>query len=236
MALAAGRWDAALGHFQRAVDRASAAQLRFHAGLLDAAAAAGKPAEAVRAYARALSVFTEERVLGREARCLAPGDRYLLARMSRAAARHYPQETNPEGPKSAMARADRLSQPDPRGICASGGQVGQTSPEAAIVGFWTAWNDGGFPAAGRYLLPEVRRKGAVASPPEPLQPDRTPHVRVDRIYSLAGGGRRATVVYQVESAGGGQRGGGCATTVVQFTSEGWLLEALPILDRRPCSP
>ena len=158
MALAAGRWEAALGHFQHAVDRAPAAQLRFHAGLLDAAAAAGKPAEALRAYARALSLFTEERVLGREARCLAPGDRYLLARMSRVAAHLYPQDANPEVPRAVVARADRLSQPDPRGICASGGRVGQTSPEAAIVSFWTAWNDGGFPAAERYLLPRYGAK------------------------------------------------------------------------------
>jgi len=237
MALAAGRWEASLAHFQRAVDRAPATQLRFHSGLLDAAAAAGKPAEALRAYARALSLFTEERVLGREARCLAPGDRYLLARMSRVAAHLYPQDANPADPRAAVARADRLSQPDPRGICATGGPPGQTSPEIAIVSFWTAWTDGGFPAAERLLLPERRRTEAAGSPPsETPQPDKTRRVRVDRVYSLTGGGHRATVVYQVEREGSEQLAGRCATTAVRFTSDGWLLEALPVLGQHPCSP
>lgn len=236
MALTAGRWESAIAHFQRAIDRAPAAHLRFHAGLLDAAAAGGKTVLAVHAYARAISVFTDERVLGSEARCLAPADRYLLARMSRLAARLSPADVGAFDRGAALARAERLAQPDPRGICATGGRAGQTSPEDAVASFWRAWGEGGRARAERYLYSESR----------PNPPDRTPgafsegshggRFRVAWIYSLSGGPSQATVVYQVERKDGEESGGRCARTDTRFTPDGWFLMDLPVLDKSPCRP
>jgi putative inorganic carbon (HCO3(-)) transporter len=236
IALTAGRWETAMAHFQRAVDRAPAAHLRFHAGLLDAAAAGGKTAVAVQAYTRAVSLFTDERVLGSEARCLAPADRYLLARMSRLVARLSPADSGAFDRGAALARAARLAQPDPRGICATGGRAGQTSPEAAVASVWRAWSEGGQAAVARYLFSEPR-----PNPPDPTSgalPERSygGRFRVAWIYSLSGGPSQATVVYQVERVDGDDPGGRCARTDTRFTPDGWFLMGLPILDTGPCRP
>ena len=234
MALTAGRWETAIGHFQRAVDRAPAAHLRFHAGLLDAAAAGGKPAVAAHAYARATSLFTDERVLGSEARCLAPADRYLLARMSRLIVRVALADAAEVERTAALARAERLAQPDPRGICATGGRTGQTSPETAVASFWRAWSDGGRPAAERYLVSERRANAPDRPLPERSQGGR---IRVAWIYSLSGGPSQATVVYQVERLGGDvEPGGRCARADTRLTSDGWFLVDFPVLDKGPCRP
>jgi O-antigen ligase len=234
ISLAAGQWLAAMEHFRRAVDRAPAAHLRFHAGLLDASAAAGKTADAVHAYARAISLFTDERVLGSEARCLAPADRYLLARMSRLAARLSPPDTTEIDGAAARARAERLAQPDSRGICATGGREGQTSPEAAVVSFWRSWSEGGRAAAGRYLLSD-RRPNEPARMPGAF-PKNAPGglVRVAWIYSLSGGPRQAMLIYQVEQEGGAGSTRRCARSDTRFTPQGWLLRDFPVLDSDPC--
>jgi putative inorganic carbon (HCO3(-)) transporter len=234
MALAAGRWEAAATHFHRAVNRAPSAHLRSHAGLFDAAAGAGTPDQALHAYARAVALFTDERVLGSEARCLAPGDRYLLARMSRRAMHLLPQNTEAANRQAAMARADRLSQPDSRGICAVGGRPGQTSPEAAVVSFWRALGEGGRAAAEAYLVPERRRPETGGSHLESAQPQRSPGVRVAWIHSLSGGPHRATVVYQLEKEDTGNPEHRCGRTATRFTPEGWFLEDPPFVDRGPC--
>jgi putative inorganic carbon (hco3(-)) transporter len=236
MALAVGRPDMALSHFQRAVDAAPAAHLRFYAGVLDAAFAAGKTGEALHAYTRAAALFTNDRVLGREGRCLAPGDRYLLARMSRVAARLSASDGHLTGQQTALSRADLLSEPDTRGVCATRGRAGQTSPEAAVVGFWRAWSEAGLPAAERYLLPGQRPARGNGSLSDSPQSERARQVRVDWIHSLSGGEHRATVVYQLKSEGGDHPNGRCASTAARFTREGWFLESLPSLDNRPCSP
>lgn len=225
-----------MAHFQRAVDRAPAAHLRFHAGLLDAAAAGGEAGTAAHAYARAASLFTDERVMGSEARCLAPADRYLLARMSRQVARLSPADEASFDRGAALARAERLAQPDPRGICATGGRAGQTSPEAAVVSFWRAWGEGGRAAAERYLLSERRQTAADRTSGALAENSPAGRIRVAWIYSLSGGPSQATVVYQVERSDGDESEVRCARTDTRFTPDGWALMNLPVLDKGPCRP
>jgi len=236
IALTAGRWETAIAHFQRAVDRAPAAHLRFHAGLLDAAAAGGKAADAAHAYARAASLFTDERVMGSEARCLAPADRYLLARMSRLVARLSPADAASFDRDATLARAERLAQPDPRGICATGGRAGQTSPEAAVASFWRAWGEGGRAAAERYLLSGGRETAPDQVPGAFTESSQAGQIRVAWIFSLSGGPSQATVVYQVERKDGDGPGPRCARTDTRFTPDGWFLADLPVLDKGPCRP
>jgi len=63
---AAGRWDVAEGRFRSTVDQAPFSQLRFHAGLVEAADRAGRTAEARWSYEQAVGIFTPERVLSEE--------------------------------------------------------------------------------------------------------------------------------------------------------------------------
>jgi tetratricopeptide (TPR) repeat protein len=235
MALAAGRWRQAHLHFQSAVERGPASHLWFHGALLDAAAAMKDPTEAKRVYARAGSVFTDDRVLGGEARCLAPGDRYLLARMSRVFADLARRHGMSAEYKAAEARAGVLAQPDLRGICGRGGQPGQTSPEAVVASYWRAVSDAGWAAGERYLLPARRRGGNEASPPEAARSEGG-RFRLAWVYSLSGGERRAAVVHQTAAENGSPDGDACARAVAMFTPEGWYLEDAPRRDRVPCRP
>ncbi len=233
---AAGRWDVAEGRFRSTVDQAPFSQLRFHAGLVEAADRAGRTAEARWSYEQAVGIFTPERVLSEEARCLAPGDRYLLAHMSRIAARWYAESGDRPQEQVMADRAERLAQPDPRGICATHGPRGQTSPEATAESFWGALVEGGRPAATRFLVPELRRSpppgGADSWWGTGGQPRRA---RVAWIASLTGGERQVTLRYEVEmETFHGQQIARCAQTDFRFGAEGWLLEQAPIVEPASC--
>jgi O-antigen ligase len=227
MALAGGHWEAATVAYRYAVELAPAAHLPYHAGLVEAEASLGRSAESTHAYERAASLFTPERVLTTEARCLAPGDRYLLARMSRIAARLYDQGADPAGRQAATARATLLAQPDTRGICTITNRPGQTSPEAVIGSFWRGFAEGGWSRAETYLPHPTRRPdwGTWSQP-----------VRLAWIHSLLGGERSATVRYEVEIGEADARTFRCARTVTRFTREGWLLSESPSLEPGPCKP
>jgi Flp pilus assembly protein TadD len=227
MALAGGRWEVAQTAFQNAVQQAPAAHLSFHAGLVEALASLGKTAESIRAYEHAAAVFTPERVLTREARCLSPGDRYLLARMSRIAARLYERVSDLENQRVTAARATLLAQPDTRGICAVTDHPGQTSPEAVVESFWRAWTEEGWTRAERYVIPSGR--------PADVKDGRRP-IRVTSIHSLSGAERSATVRYELAIGEEDVRTYRCAQTATRLTHEGWSLIGFPSLGDGPCRP
>jgi hypothetical protein len=156
--------------------------------------------------------------------------------MSRLVARLAPENSAGVDKAAVLARAERLAQPDPRGICATGGRVGQTSPESAVVSFWRAWSEEGRPAAERYLLPERRWHASGQTASELSEGSRFQQIRVAWIYALNGGPSQATVVYQVERKEDDGPKNRCARTDTRFTSQGWLLVDLPILDSGPCRP
>lgn len=227
MALAGGHWGAATTAYRHAVELAPAAHLSYHAGLVEALASLGRSAESTHAYQHAASLFTPERVLTSEARCLAPGDRYLFARMSRVAARLYEQVSDPAGRQAATARAALLARPDTRGICAIMDRPGRTSPEAVIGSFWRGWTEGGWSRAETYLLDPTHRPdlGTGSQP-----------VRLAWIHSLSGGERSATVRYELEIGEADAHTIRCARTVTRFTREGWLLSESPSLEPGSCKP
>ncbi len=235
VAAAAGRWDAAQAWFRRAVDRAPAAQLRFHAGLVEASARGGKAAEARRWYERATAIFRPEQVLEREARCLAPGDRYLLARMSRVAAQSYAGAGDRQRQQALMDRAQELAQPDTRGICTFGGRAGQISPEEAAKGFWHALAEGGWPLAERFLVPglpgsrreDVHLSGEIK--------ERMRRARLVWVAALIGGERQVSLQSEVEfEVSDGRRILRCTRTDLRLVGDGWFLERIPFLQPEPC--
>lgn len=235
IAAAAGRWDVAEARFRRAVDEAPFSQLRFHAGLVEAASRTGRRAEARWSYERAAGIFSPERVLSEEARCLAPGDRYLLAHASRIAARLHMEFGDRAQEQAMLERARLLAQPDPRGICATQGPRGQTSPEVTAGSFWSALAEGGWPAATRYLVPELRHSPAQGAGVWWGIAERPRRAQVTRIASLSGGERQVGLRYEVDmELSGGHRIAGCARTDFRFSAEGWFLVHVPTLELESC--
>lgn len=237
IAMASGRWSVAEDRFRAAVDLAPSAQLRFHAALVEAAANAGRGAEARFRYDRAIAIFTEERVLNVEARCLMPGDRYLMARMSRIAAWAFGEVGDSSRQQRVLERARLLAQPDPRGICVTRGRPGQTSPEAAMDSFWRALADGGWPQAEQFLSPGLR----ASRPRDDLNPwqggDRPRRAHVAWIAALQGGEPQASLRFEVEfEIVPDSRVGRCAQADLRLIRDNWFIDKLPVLESTSCKP
>jgi tetratricopeptide (TPR) repeat protein len=236
-ALAVGDWEVAQARFRRAVDQAPFAQLRYHAGLVEAAVRAGRGADARPWYDQARAIFSPERVLGSDARCLAPGDRYLLARMSRIVALVDAEAGNPSRQQAAMDAARLLAQPDDRGICVTRGRPGQTSPEKAAESFWRALAEGGRPLAAQFLVPERR----------PLQPGEGSDG-----WGMRGRPLRADVAWIASMSRGEQQVSlrieleikipddlpitRCAQMDFRLILGNWFVDGLPVLEPLPCGP
>ncbi|HSB80570.1 MAG TPA: O-antigen ligase family protein [Candidatus Methylomirabilis sp.] len=237
IAAAEGRWGMALGFFQNAAERAPFAQLRFHASLVEAAALAGRGAEARLWYERAISIFTPERVLDGDARCLVPGDRYLLARMSRIASRLYAEAGDHLREQTAADHARLLARPDARGICVTSGQSDQASPESAVVSFWRALSDGGWARAERFLAPEIRTPGRSIGNGGKNEEGQPSGGRVAWIASLSGGESRANLRFEAEVwTPQSYRLTRCALTTLRLIGDSWFIERLPMLESNPCKP
>ncbi len=237
IASAAGRWDLAETYFHSAVDRGPYAHLRFRANLLDAVAHNGKAAEARWIYEQALGIFSPDRVLEREARCLAPGDRYLLARMSRRAARLYADIGDATREGGTAAWAETLAKPDLRGICGTPGRRGQTSPEASIQSFWRALSVDGWPRAEQFLDPSRRTTSHGHNGAGLRTIGNLERPRFLRIEGLAGGEREVRVRYEVGTeVSPGQVEPLCAKSDLRLLGDGWYLDGVPTLEGVPCHP
>lgn len=237
IAAASNRWGVAEDRFRKAVELSPSAQLRFHASLVEAAANAGRRGEARFYYERAIAIFTEERVLDPEARCLMPGDRYLLARMSRIVARTIGDADGPSRQQRIMDRARFLARPDPRGICSNRGRPGQTSPEAAVDSFWRAIADGGWPQAGKFFAPEVQwsRPGGDGSLWRGA--DHPQRAWVSWVAALQGGETRASLRFEVEIETAPNRAiSRCGRADLRLIKDNWYVERLPVMDPGPCQP
>ena len=232
--LAAGKPDAAAEQFLAAVERAPATQLRFHAGLVEALIQEKRSTEARWRYAQTLERFSPARVTADEARCLAPGDRYLLARLSRIIAPLYREAGLAALAEQTDAEGARLAVPDERGICTDQGRPANRSPELALIHFWRTVGDRERSAAGQ--SPSRKPDPALQGGPSQMGPGGTRTVRVARIEGLTGGEREVTVEYEAVFGEGEADGRRCATSVLQFTREGWVVAAPPRISSKPCAP
>lgn len=237
IAAASGRWDVAEDRFRAAVTLAPSAQLRFHAALVESAANAGRGEEARFRFDQASAIFTEDRVLNLEARCLMPGDRYLLARMSRIAARAFAETGDSSRQQEILERARRLAQPDPRGICVTSLRAGQTSPEAAMDSFWRALGEGGWQKAEQFLSPRLR----ASRPKDDLSPwqgeDRPRRAHVTWIAALQGGELQTNLRFEVEfGVATDSMIRRCAQADLRLIRDNWFVDKLPVLEPVPCQP
>ncbi|MFQ5881419.1 MAG: O-antigen ligase family protein [Candidatus Methylomirabilales bacterium] len=182
-----GRLEEAEQALARAIQFEPASKLRFYVDLGALLLARGRPEEARRIHQRAVEVFTPELVLSRNARCLVPGDRYLLATIV---------ERLRQVPDSQEGRlAERLRKPDLRGICRGGLEAGFTSPEATILTHWKAVREGrsGLLVATftRELRQRLNAKTYAVLPAWPRD------ARVLRIVELQAGETEAWVIYEL---------------------------------------
>ncbi len=237
IAASVGRWDLAEERFRAAVDRAPSAQLRFHTGLVESAARGGRAAEARARYEQAAGIFSPHRVLDTEARCLAPGDRYLLARMSRIAARLYGEAGDATRQRTTAEEARVLAQPDRRGICVPWGRPGQESPEAVTERFWRALAEGGWPQAEQFLASGLRGSPRELAGTTGIGDARPRRAQVAWIAALQGDERQARLRYQVEvESPSGRRIVGCTNGEARFVGDRWYLTELPLVEQEPCQP
>ena len=235
VALATGRWEIALERFRRAVERAPYAALSPYADLMEAGARGGKAADARWWYEKAVGIFNPDQVLADEARCLAPGDRYLLARMNRLAARLHGEAGDTSRQQAIAEQARRLAQPDPRGICATGARAGQTSPEATAETFWRAFAEGGWAWVENLLIPELASETVRMSSDRWVLEERPRRAGILWIASLRGGERQARLRLEVEiETATGRLTRHCSQMDFRLKKDAWFLETLPILEPRPC--
>lgn len=137
-----GRLEEAEKALAQAVKLEPSSNLRFYVDLGGLFLARGRKEEARRISQKAVEIFRPERVLSRNARCLAPGDRYLLADLLERLAQASDIGRKVQGVRSeelgvrSQELARKLREPDLRGICREGLKAGLTSPEATVLSFW----------------------------------------------------------------------------------------------------
>ncbi|MFN3476472.1 MAG: tetratricopeptide repeat protein, partial [Candidatus Methylomirabilales bacterium] len=136
-----GRLEEAERALAQAVKLEPSSNLRFYVELGALLLARGQQEEARRIYQRAVEVFRPEMVLSQNGRCLAPGDRYLLADVLEKLSQPSDPPTHPSPLKGedegGGKLAEKLREPDQRGICREGLKAGLTSPEATILTYWS---------------------------------------------------------------------------------------------------
>ncbi|MFQ5839415.1 MAG: O-antigen ligase family protein, partial [Candidatus Methylomirabilales bacterium] len=189
-----GRLEEAKQALTRAVKVEPFAHLKFYGDLGAFLLAKGQNAEAHRVYRKAVQVFTPEQVLGRTARCLAPGDRYLLAGivewLSRAS------ELEPEASRREWNHlAAKLRESDLRGICRRGLRAGFTSPEATILTHWEAIREGSLDLLLATYSNDARKR---LDSPVSL-PGWVREASVARIVAMSASEIEAWVVYELEA-------------------------------------
>lgn len=181
-----GRLEEAERALSRAVQLEPSSHLKFYADLGGIFLARGQREQARHIYQRAVEVFTPALVLSKNARCLAPGDRYLLAgvfeRLDQTSGSH----------ERRLAR--KLREPDVRGICRRGLKAGFTSPEATILTYWKAAREGRVDLLLATYAEELRQKrnSHLLTLPKWAQ-----DASVSRIVNMSAGETEAWVVYEV---------------------------------------
>ncbi len=181
-----GRLDEAEQALSAAVRMEPSSRLRFYADLGEILLARGRAEEAFRVYRKAMEVFRPEMVLSSNGRCLAPGDRYLLVSVV---------ERLSETPEwKGKSLAEKLREPDLRGICRDGLKAGFTSPEATVLTHWKAAKEGRSDLLLATLTRELRRTLNSRSVNLPAW---TRDLSFSRIVELSGGETEAWVVYEV---------------------------------------
>ncbi len=192
-----GRLGEAEQALARAVRLEPASNLKFYADLGGIFLASGRREEAHHIYQRAVQIFTPDLVLTENARCLAPGDRYLLGSIFEKISQTRDHTLLISAPEREKVVED-LRRPDRRGICRDGLNVGFTSPEATILTHWRAAREGRVNLLLSTYAEDLRQR--LSSHPVNL-PSWVQDASVSRIVEMSAGETKASVVYEVTAGG-----------------------------------
>jgi O-antigen ligase len=218
----AGQHEEAELAFLSAVKLLPYTRLVFYSDLADFLLAMGKTTHAQAWLEKGIETFRPETVLSAVARCLAPGDRYLLAGMyQRIAELSIQSGKAPEANRSEEV-SSRLASPAMEEICFRAMTGRLRSPESTIVAYWDSRRERDWPGVIETFASDTtqRFKDESLLPfPRSIQ-----RVRVERIVRLTGNEDAARVAYEVtwHSGDGGARRAAFRDTLV-VERGGWRL-------------
>ncbi|MBI4381764.1 MAG: O-antigen ligase family protein [candidate division NC10 bacterium] len=168
----------------------------FYYDLAELSLALGKMAEAQAWLKRGTEIFRPEIVTRPLNRCLAPGDRYILAGMYRRMAEIWRSEWGISEGKRAEEVAVRLARPATEEICFRGMKGPFLAPESTIVAYWESRSKRDWPR----VIATFAREADERFKSESLTslPSDVVTVEVDWIVRLDGNENAAKVGYEVK--------------------------------------
>jgi O-antigen ligase len=215
-------YEEAKSAFLSAVRLQPYTRLVFYYDLGEFFLAVGKPTEALVWLKRGTEIFRPEIVTSRVTRCLAPDDRYILARIySRMAEISRSEGRLPEG-KQAEEVASQLASPSMEEICFRAMTGPYLSPESTIVAYWGSRSRKDWPGVIATFSRDVDQRfkdESLSVLPPPIEA-----VKVGWIVSLVGNEDAAKVGYEVKllSRDGAERRAAFRDTLV-VERGGWRL-------------
>jgi len=199
----AGQYEKAESEYLSAVRVQPYTRLSFYHDLGEFFLAVGKPAEALGWLKKGTEIFRPEIVTSRITRCLAPGDRYILARIYwRMAEISRSEGRLPEG-KQAEEVASQLASPSMEQICFRAMTGSYLSPESTIVAYWRSRSEADWPGVVATFASDVNERFKEES--LSALPAQIEKVQVGWIVSLNGNEDAATVGYEVKLLSRGGR-------------------------------
>jgi tetratricopeptide (TPR) repeat protein len=210
----AGQHGKAESDFLSAVRLQPYTRLSFYHDLAEFFLAIGKPTEALGWLKRGTEIFHPEIVTSRVTRCLAPGDRYILARMYSKIAETWRSEGSIFEGKQAEEVASQLASPSMEEICFRAMTGPYLSPESTIVAYWRSRSEADRPGVIATFASDANerfKEESLSALPAPIE-----KVQVGWIVSLNGNEDAATVSYEVRllSRDGKVRGAAFRDTLV----------------------
>ena len=157
--------------------------------------AMGKVADAEAWLRRGTEIFKLEIVTSRVNRCLAPGDRYILAKMYWRAAEISRQRGRIGESTQSAEVASGLAKPAMEEICFRAMTGPYLSPESTIVAYWRSRSETDRPGVAATLASDANQQfkdESLSALPAPIE-----KVQVGWIVSLNGNEDAATVSYEV---------------------------------------
>ena len=218
----AGQHDKAESAFLSAVRLQPYTRLSVYHDLGEFFLAIGKPTEALGWLKRGAEIFRPEIVTSRVTRCLAPGDRYILARMYRRMAEIWTSQGSISEGKQAEDVASQLASPSMEEICFRAMTGSYLSPEATIVAYWRSRRKADWPGVMATFASDANQRfkeESLSVLPAPIE-----RVQVGWIVSLVGNEDAAKVGYEVKllSRDGAERRAAFRDTLV-VERGGWRL-------------
>jgi len=192
----AGEFGKAESEFLAALQFQPFARLRFYYDIAEFYLAAGKVDDAEAWLRRGTEIFRPEIVTSRVNRCLAPGDRYILAKMHWRVAEISRQRGRIGESIQSEEVASGLAKPAMEEICFRAMEGPFLSPESTITAYWKARSQGDWPSVVATFAHDAGqqfRDESLVSLPADIQA-----AEVDWILSLSGNEDAARVGYELK--------------------------------------